>query len=272
MIIDIAHPQPVNIPRLRQIWREAFGDAEDFLDSFFSVGFCPERCLCAFFGEEPVAAIYWFDAAVRGKKVAYLYALATDEDYRGRGIARQLLDATHDLLRQRDYHAALLVPGTRQLGSWYQRLGYEYCCSNANFPCRAADTPVPLRAVTSAEYGLLRKRYLPEGSVEQDDATLAFLATQAQLYAGENFLMAAWRNYFDLLIALEFLGDISAIPGILRALEAPVARIFTPISAAREYYGGSVPPYVDTDMLLPMFHPLQDPALAPPAYFAFPFN
>lgn len=272
MIIDILPPKEIDIPRMRQIWKEAFWDEDGFLDPFFTVGFSPDRCLCAFSVDEPVAAIYWFDAAFRGKKVAYLYALATAEHYRGRGIARQLLDETHEYLRQKDYQATLLVPGNRKLAQWYQRLGYEYCCEMVDFPCKTPGEPVAIRPVSPAEYGVLRKTYLPEGSVEQDAVTLEFLATQAMLYAGENFLMAGYLNFYDFLTVTEFLGDISAVPGILGALNQPGALFRSPVSVIAGQNSTFVPQWVERSQQLPMFRPLTDPALAPPAYFAFPFS
>ena len=35
------HPTDNEIPGLRQLWQEAFGDADAFLDSFFQTAFSP---------------------------------------------------------------------------------------------------------------------------------------------------------------------------------------------------------------------------------------
>lgn len=272
MNIDMDSPKQEHIPWLRRIWQEAFGDEDSFLDLFFSVGFSPDRCLCAWRGDIPVAAIYWFDATVRGAKVAYLYALATQETYRGFGYARQLMDATHDRLRLKGYQAALLVPGSKSLGKWYQRMGYEYCCGNVSFCCDTPGEPVALRPVTAYEYDQLRKQYLPEGSVEQDVTALEFLAAQSQLYAGENFLMSCGRNAFQFPIVEEFLGDLSAVPGILGALKEPGAVFLAPMAVTENAKSCFSPKWEERNLLLPMFRPLTDPAMTPPAYFAFPFN
>ena len=42
----IKSPETRHIPQLRQLWKEAFGDTDDFLDVFFSVAFAPERSRC----------------------------------------------------------------------------------------------------------------------------------------------------------------------------------------------------------------------------------
>ena len=71
--MKIDHPAFEQVPGLRQLWQEAFGDSDAFLDGFFDTGFSPRRCLCVTDGE-PVAAVYWFDCRFAGEKLAYLYA------------------------------------------------------------------------------------------------------------------------------------------------------------------------------------------------------
>ena len=52
----IDHPTDAEISGLRQLWKEAFGDTDGFLDAFFSTGFSPERCLYAGEGGTVAAA------------------------------------------------------------------------------------------------------------------------------------------------------------------------------------------------------------------------
>ena len=42
----IKQPGVEEISQLRQLWKEAFGDTDSFLDIFFSAAFAPERCRC----------------------------------------------------------------------------------------------------------------------------------------------------------------------------------------------------------------------------------
>ena len=44
MTIDA--PKKQDIPALKALWQEAFGDEEAFLDCFFSTAFSPKRCRC----------------------------------------------------------------------------------------------------------------------------------------------------------------------------------------------------------------------------------
>ena len=61
MIID--HPTTTQIPQLRSLWKEAFGDSDAFLDIFFQRAFSPQRCCCVTQGDAVVAALYWFDCS-----------------------------------------------------------------------------------------------------------------------------------------------------------------------------------------------------------------
>ena len=271
MIIDIAAPEEAHLPALRQLWQETFGDSDEFLDAFFTVGFCPKRCLCALSGTWPVAAIYWFDGTLWGEKVAYLYALATRESHRGQGIATKLLEGVHAHLKDAGYSALLLVPADKQLGRWYQQLGYEYCGRVAEFSCKTPGKPAALRPVTAKEYASLREQYLPRGSVQQNAETLEFLATHSHLYAGEGFLLTAQLTECGTWVIPEFLGDISAVPGILGALgiSGAVFRGPIPTLAADTAFR---PAWLEVDHSPVMFHPLREHAPALPAYFAFPMN
>ena len=252
----IKAPTPEDQPRLRQLWKEAFGDEDSFLDLFFSTAFHPQRCLCALWSEDPVAAIYWFDCTLRGEKVAYLYALATFRSYQGRGIARQLLAHTHAYLKDRGYKAALLVPGSKGLAAWYETMDYAFCGGITEFSCEAAGEPARLRPLSAEEYGFLREQYLPEGSVIHSAAALDFLAGQARLYAGDRCLLAVLPTVYGTVVVPEFLGSPAEAPGILAALGYPKAAFRTP-GAGRS---------------LAMYRPLTVPFLSVPTYFALAFD
>lgn len=178
------------ITELRALWRQAFGDTDAFLDGFFSHGYAAERCRYLVADGRLAAALYWFDCSCRGKKIAYLYAIATDEHFRHQGMCRRLMAQTHDHLRSLGYAGAILVPGSGQLFDFYEKLGYRTCCCVTEFDC-AAGTAVPLAPISRQEYAALRRRYLPDGGVVQEGATLEFLDQFARFYAGDGFVLAA---------------------------------------------------------------------------------
>ena len=59
--MTIDSPKIDQLPQLRALWKEAFGDTDAYLDSFFTLGFSPERCRCVTEDGQVSAALYWFD-------------------------------------------------------------------------------------------------------------------------------------------------------------------------------------------------------------------
>ena len=244
MIID--RPQSEEIPALRRLWQQAFGDTDAFLDSFFAVGFSPDRCRCLWEDDRLAAALYWFDCSWEGKPIAYLYAVATDEACRGRGFCRALMENTHSHLLEQGYAAAVLVPGTKDLFRLYEKMGYATFGYVREFTCAAGCAPAQLEKLTVEDYAQRRRKLLPAGAILQEGATLDFLHTQAEFYAGENLLLAGSVDG-ELLIAQEFLGDAAAAPGILKALGIKEGRFRNP----------------GNEMPFAMYYPLQNHVKSP---------
>lgn len=225
--MSIDYPSAAQLPALRMLWMDGFGDDDVFLDRFFSTGYCPRRCRCITVQGQLAAALYWFDCQWEGKKAAYLYAVATVPAYRGQGLCRSLMEDTHLLLEQKGYAGTILVPGEPGLFRMYEKMGYSVMSGVDSITCSAAQPPVALRQVSAEEYALSRRRLLPVGGVLQEDENLTFLASWAKLYIGKDFVLAAVIDGSHLQ-GLELLGDASAAPGILTALGLESGTFRTP--------------------------------------------
>lgn len=218
--------QPSDTQALRCLWKQAFGDSDAFLDSFFSVGYSCDRCRQLSLDSQLAAALYWFDCSFSGKPVAYVYAVATDAAFQGQGLCRALMADTHRHLQKLGYVGAILVPGAPSLFKFYEKLGYRTCSHMDRFTCQAG-TPVPLRPVDAAEYAALRRRFLPPDSVVQEGPLLAFLQTQTAFFAGPDFVCCASLDG-DVLTVPEFLGNPASAPGFTAALQARQGHFRTP--------------------------------------------
>ncbi len=213
--------------KLRQLWQEAFGDSDESIDSFFATGFSPDRYHCICENGTPVSALYWFDCELDGHKLAYIYAVATLKSHRGKGLAKRLMEETHEILKQQDYAGAILVPGGKGLFDFYEKIGYRTTTSVREFTCKAAGDPIALWEIDAKEYARLRRGLLPNGGIAQEGAALAYLQTYAKLYAGEDFLLSATGEGASLLVQ-EFLGDPTYAGRILIALGMAEGRFRTP--------------------------------------------
>lgn len=237
----IDYPEKDQIPALRRLWKEAFGDTDDFLDTFFSLGFAGDRCHCVTLGGQVGAALYWLDMDYSGGKLAYIYAVATADGFRGRGLCRLLMADVHEVLKSRGYAGGILVPQDAGLAEMYQKMGYQPCSGIRQLACRAADTPISLRTIDAVTYQTLRDGLLPPEAVRLGEQALVFLAAQVRFYAGEGILLAAAREG-EKLRGLELLANADTAPGILAELgclegsfrlpgtECPFA-MFIPLSA-----------------------------------------
>ncbi len=241
----IDYPQEAQIPQLRALWLEAFADDEAFLDAFFATAFASDRCRCVTENGQLGAMLYFLDCRLEGRPMAYLYAIATARACRGRGFCRSLVEDAKSHLKALGYQGLLLVPGDENLRQMYGKMGFSDATGIREWTCRKGDTPVTLRKIDGAEYGALRRHYLPEGGVTQEGNSLTFLEKITGLYAGQDFLYA--EN-------AELLGNPGAAPGILCALKQEKGRFRTP---------GQDKPFA-------MYYPLTDgPA---PKYFGLAFD
>ena len=210
--MNLDHPTLAQIPQLRQLWKEAFGDTDTFLDHFYTKAFSPDRCLCATIDRDVAAMAYWFDC----EEYAYIYAVATAKQHRGKGISHALMARIHQILTDRGYAGCILVPGEESLRRFYAGMGYENCGGVEEFDA-AASAPLPLRKLDMEEYAALRRKYLPAGGVVQEGVNLDFLSCWAHFYAAPNALVAAiWEE--GKLMVLDLLGDKQAAGGIVAAL------------------------------------------------------
>lgn len=247
-------PALAQVPQLRLLWKEAFGDPDWFLDAFFAAAFSPGRCRCITAGDQIAAALYWFDCGLGKQKIAYIYAVATAKAHRGKGLCHRLMADTHALLARSGYSGALLVPQQESLRQFYHGMGYRNAGGMEDFFCTAGKEPVPLRAIGREEFALRRRRMLPPGSVLQEGENLVFLESQLQFYTGAGFLLAAWEDK-GILHGTEYLGNREMAPGILRALNCREGVFRIP---------GEKAPFA-------MFLPLTENAEIP-AYFGFAFD
>lgn len=253
MTIDF--PTTEQIPQLRALWQDTFKDSDAYLDSFFSLGFSPERCRCMVTDGQVVSVVYWFSCCSRGRKIAYLYAIATKSGYRHRGYALHLLKDTHAHLVQAGYCGAILTPATTTLFALYEKAGYVPGTKIRRLECDAGYVPIPLEQISVEEYYQCRSIFLPAGSVLQDARTLQFLDTQAQFYQGEDFLFCGNIEH-GALHTQEFLGDYDLAPRILRALKVKRGEFRGP----------------GEDCYLTMYHALTEEGEPSPSYFGLPMD
>ena len=73
----------------KALWSATFGD-DGWIDSFFRTAFQAENTLAIFQEGQLAAGLAWMQTSCQGRKLAYLYAVATAPDFRNRGLCHGL--------------------------------------------------------------------------------------------------------------------------------------------------------------------------------------
>ena len=160
---------PADIPAQRQLWQLAFGDDEAYVDNFYTAYYRPERVLVLEEAGAVRAMTAWFDTALvvpgRGKfRAAYLYAVATHPEWRGRGLAGELLARADGFFRTWDIPAVTTVPAESSLHNFFGGNGFRECFVHGQFRYDRPAAPAPaegeLEALSPAAYAALREERL----------------------------------------------------------------------------------------------------------------
>lgn len=181
--------RPADIPVLRKLWTQAFGDGDDLLDPFFSKLYRPEDTFVIREDGQAKAMAFQLPVTIcegsRGWRAAYLYAVATDETARGRGFCTELLDYAGEVLAERGCKALLLVPGEPELRAFYRARGYAGFSTVDWFETEVTPWPGQVERIEPPEYLELREGLLTgRAYVSCPVPVLAFQERIARLQSG----------------------------------------------------------------------------------------
>ena len=107
------------------LWKHSFGDSDDYIKFFLDN--CPSECIGHFINEKPVSMLFLLNGSVNGHKVKYIYAACTLEEFRGRGLMRELLEYCKIYCSELSCDGIFLVPAEESLYGYYERFGYISC-------------------------------------------------------------------------------------------------------------------------------------------------
>ncbi len=233
------------ITKLKQLWMQAFGDSRESVDAFFATGYDGAHSAVICLENQPISALYWLDYRWGEEKLAYIYAVATDEKFRGQGYGRKLMQNAHKTLKQQGYAGAVLVPAEEHLVAWYENQGYQafFLAKKQEIPAGAA---IPVTEITAEQYASLRREMKPN-IPQPGKALYDYFATYGSFYKAEDCIFAVARQE-DTVFFQEFLGDTQKLPHIVGGLDAQkgVVRLAdekTPFAMLYRFTHGPMPDY-----------------------------
>lgn len=220
---------PEDVPAQRELWKLAFGDSDEYIDNFYNTYYRPERVVVLEEDGVVRSMTAWFDTAfvVPGQgeyRAAYLYAVATHPDCRGRGLAGKLLAGADGYFRSLGIPAVTTVPAEPSLHDFFGANGFRECFRVLGGTLRREEILPPpsgtLRPASPEEYGRVREALLKDiPHIAYPADALAYQAGCCALGDGGLFVgetekgpvcLCAERADESLVIVKEFLGETGA--------------------------------------------------------------
>ena len=225
---------PDDIPALRVLWSLAFGDDGAYVDNFFHTYYRPDRVLVLEEEGQVRSMTAWFDTAFvvpgRGRaRAAYLYAVATHPDCRGKGLAARLLKGADGYFRSLSIPAVTTVPAEPSLHNFFGANGFRECFVHQSQVSRLgaerapSPPPLSLEALSPADYGALREELLGDiPHILYPEDALAYQAGCCALGGGG--LYRAGTPYGPALLCVEWASREKAV--VKELLASPQAAGF----------------------------------------------
>lgn len=117
-----------------ELWQKTFGDSTEDISEFIVRFYHPDRCLTHNEQGRIVSMLHIVPLEDQNSRSAYIYAVATDEQYRHRGIASQLLTrAIEHIEKSAIYDRIILIPASKELECFYQKFGFEATGEHIDF-------------------------------------------------------------------------------------------------------------------------------------------
>lgn len=186
------------VPQMKEIWKECFGDPDDYIDFYFTHRYRDENTLIWREKGRALGMLTMFPCSLKqGDNLyngRYVYAVATHPSAQGRGVSTRLLDGMHLILIGKRMDFSVLVPAGEKLFSFYEKRGYQkditmtLCKEQPEFE-QGTDswTVQPLEL---APFVFLRSRLFPEGCIQWGGLHLRYLLEEQKITGGEALLLS----------------------------------------------------------------------------------
>ena len=180
-----------DLPGIIALWQEAFGDTPEAVSHFFE-SFPNCRSYVAEEAGEIISMVHALPQTLSPDiPAAYIYAVATLQRDRGKGLCRKLMAFAEADLQHRGFACCVLTPGEESLFAFYTNLGYETVFTRKH---TAFDRG---REISLPDYLTRREELLTVPHMIYDENTLAYAARVYGLhfYQTETGIAAASKSY-----------------------------------------------------------------------------
>lgn len=152
-----------DVEDLKSLWQACFPDDDAYIDFYFNNCFLPSRVRVIRSEGRVVCMVHVLPAklvmASREYDCAYVYAVATLPQERGKGLMSILLENCEDYAKKQGLSALVLVPSTPSLFEFYKKLGYKIF-TDTYFASSVVSLPIKRTSffsISADQYGEMRK-------------------------------------------------------------------------------------------------------------------
>ena len=207
-----------DLPGLRRLWLEAFGDPEPMIDAFYRL--LPEMGsgLCAAAGAEVVGFSHLITGLAlerpgqKRENAGYLYAVAVDPAWRDRGLGGALSRAGFALGKAQGLKLLCLQPADEGLFAWYDKRLGTGCALRRRKELLPAGEAQPCMALSPTDFRFWREQLLRgRPHLVLGDGALRYQHSLLRCFGGGFYLIG------DAVAAVDRDGDTLRIPELLCA-------------------------------------------------------
>lgn len=209
-----------DVNSLKKLWLKVFEDKEIAVELFFQRIFNADISYVAVDGEKIVSMLYLLPSLVNGHKACYLYAVATDESYRGQGIMGNLIEYA---LNNSDAELCVTLPATESLYDFYGKFGFEKLTSSFSHISRedvtALAKPYPLNDLFVSGYAGIRNRVLKDNFLFWNNNRIDYAFEYNKIYGAKvlksNFGYAIAYEKDGICTVSEIIATKENVPNLL---------------------------------------------------------
>ena len=209
-----------DISKIKSLWEEVFGDADDYINRFIA-HFGVETCYVYEINSEIVAMAFALPTTLAlprndGEGLKYLYACATHPNHQSQGIMQKLLSTIFDDACRKNIAGIFLHPAKPYLADYYRKLGFEEFFYRDHFwyykEKLLADESIPLHALNFISPEAYQKKRIKKLEnkcfINWNEDFFRFINEREVQFCESGDTIFAYKTWFNNIIVDELLGDM----------------------------------------------------------------
>jgi len=237
---EVRTSRPEEVARQKELWKRSFGDSDSYINYYYEHYYRPERVYVLEEDGMVKAMLNLFSSQLcllDGTRVnaPYIYALCTDPDERGNGLARKLIYEVARIQKAQGASCLTMVPQEISLFRYFQTLGFERVFSQRQVELSQSRlVPLPengsVDIIGVEEYNQIREQLLAGNChVAYDDEVIAYQKGVARQAGGDLYRVLV--DGFEGVAEAERIDDHHAIMKELLIPEAQRKRAITLVAS-----------------------------------------